>query len=317
MTPRVLIFGTGAMACFFGARLGRSGRAQVTLAGTWIEAIENIGARGITVLEDHGAWQARVGARSLAEPLPEADLALVLVKSTQTGNVAPLAARALAPGGLVVTLQNGPGNAAVLGTATGAGRVAQGVAFLGATLLAPGLVRGFPGRVVLGAAEAAPGRVQDLALLLAKSGFIAEIVEDVTPHLWLKLAANCAINPLSALLHVANGKLLDSPGARELMGAVAREVAEVARAKGIDLGQDAVVATLEVAQRTADNRSSMLQDVESGRPTEIEFMNGAVVREGHTLGVPTPVNALLLERVRRLTTGPLSENALPSLVGQP
>jgi 2-dehydropantoate 2-reductase len=316
MTPRVLIFGTGAMACFFAARLGRSGRAQVTLAGTWLEAITNIGARGITVLEDEGTWQARIAARSLAEPLPEADLVLVLVKSTQTALVAPLAARASAPGGLVVTLQNGLGNAAILEAATGAGRVAQGVAFLGAALLAPGLVRLFPGRVVVGAVGTAPSRVHDLALLLAKSGFIGEVVEDVTPHLWLKLAANCAINPLSALLHVANGKLLDSPEARQMMEAAAREVAEVARAKGIDLGQDAVAATLEVAQRTADNRSSMLQDVEGGRPTEIEFLSGAVVREGQALGVPTPVNAVLLDRVRRLTTGPLSD-ALPSLVGQP
>ncbi len=81
--------------------------------------------------------------------------------------------------------------------------------------------------------------------------------------------------------------------------------------------RSAVAATLEVAQRTAENRSSMLQDVERGRPTEIEALNGAVVREGLALGIPTPVNALLLERIRRLTTGPLSENALPSLVGQP
>lgn len=317
MTPRVLIFGTGAMACFFGARLSRSGRAQVTLAGTWLEAITSIAARGITVLEADGAWQARVGARSLVEPLPEADIVLVLVKSTQTALIAPLAARALAPGGLVVTLQNGLGNAAILEAATGAGRVAQGIAFLGATLLAPGLVRGFPGRVVLGAVGAAPSRVHDFALLLAKSGFIGEIVEDVTPHLWLKLAANCAINPLSALLHVPNGQLLDSPDTRQMMEAAAGEVAEVARAKGIDLGQDAVTATLEVAQRTADNRSSMLQDVEGGRPTEIEFLSGAVVREGQALGVPTPVNAVLLDRLRRLTAGPLSEDVAPSLVSQP
>lgn len=317
MTPRVLIFGTGAMACFFGARLGRSGRAQVTLAGTWLEAIANIAARGITVLEADGAWQARVAARSLAEPLPEADIVLVLVKSTQTALIAPLAVQALAPGGLVVTLQNGLGNAAILEAATGAGRVAPGIAFLGATLLAPGLVRGFPGRVVLGAVGTAPSRVHDLAQLLANSGFIGEIAEDVAPHLWLKLAANCAINPLSALLHVPNGALLDSPEARQMMEAAAREVAEVARAKSIDLGQDAVAATLEVARRTADNRSSMLQDVEAGRPTEIEFMSGAVVREGLALGVPTPVNALLLDRVPRLTAGPLSEGAAPSLVSQP
>lgn len=317
MTPRVLIFGTGALACFFGARLARSGRALVTLAGRWIEAVEHVKARGVTVLEDGEAWQARVEALSLAEPLPQADLVLVLVKSTQTARVAPLAARALGPQGLVVTLQNGLGNAAVLAAATGPDRLAQGVAFCGATLLAPGLVRAFSGRVILGAAGPASGRLPDLARLLAGSGFVAEIAHDLTPHLWRKLAANCAINPLSALLHVPNGELLADPESRSLLEAAAREVAEVAGAKRIDIGPEVVAATVEVARHTAQNRSSMLQDVEGGRPTEIEVMNGAVVREGQALGVPTPVNAWLLERVRRLTAGRLSEGARPALAGQP
>ena len=317
MTPRVLILGTGALACFFGARLGRSGRAQVTLAGTWIEAIGTIRARGITVLEDGGPWQARVEALSLTEPLPQADLVLVLVKSTQTARVAPLSARALGPDGLVVTLQNGLGNAAILAAATGADRLAQGVAFCGATLLAPGRVRAFPGRVVLGAAGPASGRLPDLARLLASSGLVAEIADDLTPHLWRKLAANCAINPLSALLHVPNGALLADPESRSLLEAAAREVAEVARAKSIDVGPDVVAATVEVARHTAQNRSSMLQDIEGGRPTEIEVMNGAVVSEGQALGVPTPVNAWLLERVRGLTAGRLAEGATPLLVSQP
>lgn len=315
MKPRVLIFGTGAVACFVGARLSRSG-AEVTLAGTWLEAILNIEARGITVLEDAGTWQARVGVRALTEPLPEADFVLVLVKSTQTAAVAPLAAQAVAPGGLQLSLQNGLGNAAIL-EAAGANRLAQGIAFLGATLLAPGLVRVFSGRVVLGAPPAVRDRVHDFARLLAESGFIGEIADDLTPHVWRKLAANCAINPLSAILRVQNGALLHSPEARATLEAAAREVAEVARGKGIDIGPDVVAATLDVVRRTADNRSSMLQDVESGRPTEIEVMNGAVVREGRALGVTTPVNALLLDRVRRQSTGPRFEDALPSFVSQP
>ncbi len=314
MKPRVLIFGTGALACYFGARLSRSG-AQVTLAGTWVDALLNIEARGITVLEAGGSWQAAVAARALSGPLAEADFVLVLVKSAQTGTVAPLAARALAPGGLLLSLQNGLGNTAILEAAAGAKQVGQGVAFLGATLLAPGLVRVFPGKVILGATPTVQNMIRRFALLLADSGFVGEIAGDLAPHVWCKLAANCAINPLSALLRVQNGALLDSPQTRSTLGAAALEVAEVARAKGIDVGRDVVAATLDLVRCTADNRSSMLHDVEAGRPTEIEAMNGAVVREGSALGVATPVNALLLDRVRRLGPGPRFQEGHPSPLG--
>ena len=148
----------------------------------------------------------------------------------------------------------------------------------GATLLAPGLVRAFPGHVVLEAHASA--HLAALADALARAGLPTETVPDLEPHVWRKLAVNCALNAVTAVLDVPNGAVLDDPQARALAEAAAREVAAVARARGVALPGDPAVDALSVARRTVANRSSMLQDLDRGAPTEIEFLNGAVVREG-------------------------------------
>jgi 2-dehydropantoate 2-reductase len=121
---------------------------------------------------------------------------------------------------------------------------------------------------------------------------------------WLKLAANCAINPLSALLRVPNGRLIEDAAARATLAAVAREVGAVAAALGIRLADDPAAAAEEVARLTAHNRSSMLQDVERGVATEIDVLNGAVVREAERLGVAVPENRRLLAAVHALEAEP-------------
>jgi 2-dehydropantoate 2-reductase len=127
-------------------------------------------------------------------------------------------------------------------------------------------------------------------------------VGDLQGLIWGKLAINAGINPLTALLQVINGELLERPDAKHLMARAAKEVAAVAVAKGIKLSpQDAETQILEVAWRTAKNRSSMYQDVLRGAPTEIDVICGAVVREGRRLRIPTPVNEILWRLVRALT----------------
>lgn len=299
---RILILGTGAMACLVGARLARGGRAAVTLAGTWTEALSVMAREGISLEELGQRWSSPVATTALeAAPSPGPfEIVLVLVKSVRTAAVAPLAARAVAPRGIVVTLQNGLGNRETLQRVVAPGRVTAGVATIGATLLAPGRVRGFPGRVVLGIDAGAEERTRLLASLLAESGLPTEITTDLEPHIWRKLAVNCAINPLSALLGVTNGALLDEPEPRATLMAAAREVGAIATARGIDLGaDDPADLALEVARRTAGNLSSMLQDLNRGVLTEIESLNGAVEREGQRLDIATPVNARLSRAVRK------------------
>ncbi len=285
--PRIAIVGSGALATLFAARLGRAQAVEV--GGSWTAALDALRRPGARVDDEP---PVPVAAGPLASVGP-ADFVLVLVKAAQTPSVASAAARIAAALGVVVTLQNGLGLREVLEGAVGRGRVAAGVTDLGATLVAPGHVRAFPGHIVL---EQRP----DLATLVAAlstSGLPTETTSDLRPHAWRKLAVNCALNPLTALFGIDNGAVLDDPARRLLVETAAREVRAVALAAGVNL-PDPVQDALAVAQRTAANRSSMRQDLERQAATEIEFLNGAVVREGLRLGVPTPVNAWLANQVR-------------------
>ncbi len=291
----VVVLGTGALGSLFAARLARSG-LDVVVAGSWPDGLAAMRERGISVEDDGGVWTARVTAVPRSGPLPLAPLVLVMVKSHQTAAVAPAARRSASAEGLVVTLQNGLGNAEALARAPGRGRVVTGVTTAGASLLGPASVRAFPGEVVLDRA-AAPAATDALVARLRAAAFRATAVDDIAPAVWRKLAVNCAINPLSALEGVPNGALARDPLLRERVRAAAAEVAAVARAKGVRLEQDAAEAALDVARATAGNRSSMLQDLDRGAPSEIDALSGAVCRQGRALGVPTPVNAQLWRAV--------------------
>jgi 2-dehydropantoate 2-reductase len=204
----------------------------------------------------------------------------------------------LAEDSLAVTLQNGLGNDEILAKILGGRRVSRGVTTLGVTLLAPGLVRlGGPGLVTL---EAHP-KLSKLEGVLRVAGLDLRIVEDILPDVWSKLVINAAINPLTALLHVKNGELLAIRPARDLMGELARETSLVAQALGVALPfTDPECAVQEVAMRTADNYSSMLQDVLRGALTEVDAINGAVIRNGMEKGVSTPVNQVIWSLVQAL-----------------
>jgi 2-dehydropantoate 2-reductase len=306
--PRVTIFGTGAMACLLGARLARAG-ARVTLVGTWREALAAIGRHGIRVEDGSRAWSIAVATARIAQPIDPAPIVLVLVKSHQTRTAAPYIARAVTPEGIVVTLQNGLGNRETLESAAEAARVIAGVVTAGATLLGPGHVSSHPGAIALGRRPSAPA-LGLLAALLAEAGFETELCTDLERLVWRKLAVNCAINPLSAVRGLTNGALLARPEDRDLLKSAAREVQQVAAARGVDLGADAAELACEVARRTGGNRSSMLQDVERGAPTEIDALNGAVILEGRRLGVPTPVNEWLCQELARVTAARRAGTAL-------
>ena len=294
----VLVAGTGALACYFSARLAGSGN-KVTMLGSWPE--------GLAALRLHGVRLLDMDGRTLAFPVEvlrgeEArgnfESALVLVKSWQTARVASQLQNCLARDGIALTLQNGSGNDEILKEALGPGRVALGITTLGARMLEPGYVQYTgQGKVSL---EARPN-LGSLEELLRKAGFQVEMVDDPTSLLWGKLVINAAINPLTALLRVANGELLERPQAHQLLALAAQEAAAVALAGGIRLPYtDPVLVAEQVARNTAPNLSSMLQDVLRGAVTEIEAINGAIVRRGEQLGVPTPVNKMLWQLVTSL-----------------
>lgn len=294
----LLIVGTGAMASLFASRLSAAGVA-VTMLGTWPAGLEALKQQGVTLVEADGR-QHTYPVQVTNDPVACAgtQLALVMVKSWQTQRAANQLAVCLAPDGVALTLQNGLGNRETLAQALGSQRVALGVTTIGANLAGPGCVRlAGDGVITLGAHP----RLSPLTDLLRRAGFIVENDPDPNALLWGKLIINAAINPLTALLDISNGELLKRPSARELAATIARESASVAVAQGVRLPYpDPVVATETIARRTASNRSSMLQDVKRGSPTEIDAICGAIVQAGKQTGVPTPVNRTLWQLIQGL-----------------
>ena len=294
----ILIAGTGALACLFAARLSSAGN-KLTMLGNWPEGLAALRQDGVRLLDLDGTYHHySVEVMSRKEARGNFSLCLILVKSWQTQMLADQLGKCLSAHGVVLTLQNGLGNAEILKAALTPERVLLGVTTVGATMLEPGYVQCTgTGKVSLGDHPNLGGVPE----LLHKAGFGVELVPDPVSLLWGKLVINAAINPLTALLRVPNGALLDRPAARELMREAAREAASVARLQGITLPYpDPVVAVEEVACNTAGNYSSMLQDVLRSAVTEIDSINGAIVRVGEQLGVPTPINRMFWQLVSSL-----------------
>lgn len=295
----ITIFGIGAIGTLFGSKL--NSLANVTLFGNWVEQIETIQKQGLVLTHPDGSLSRHsLPVTDDLNKISPADIVLILVKSYQTARAARQAANNLRPGGLVITLQNGLGNLEKLAETIGLGRVTLGVTAQGATVTNPGrLHHAGEGPTHLALLAGKEKQLQQVAELFNAAGMPTTLVESADSLVWGKLAINAAINPLTALLGVPNGALSQDDALRRIMSAAAREVAEVAARQGVSLPfADAACRAIEVSRATANNRSSMLQDISRGAPTEIEAISGAVVRWGRRLGVPTPVNERLLQLMK-------------------
>lgn len=296
---RAAVFGTGALGTYLAARLGRAG-AAVRVYGTWEAGSTALGASGARI---EGTPATCVEVASPAEARACHDLVLVATKSYRTDAIASAVAASRAPQGLVITVQNGLGNLERLRAAAGPGAVAAGATTAGVALVAPGIVRvAAPGEIVLGVPSDDP--IASLRLdrafeALTAAGLDVRRTDDLDAMLWRKVAVNCAINPLAALAGVENGALVATASRRRWLRSIAIEVATVARAAGVDLAlaptADAAVA---VARATAANRGSMLQDLATGRPTEIEALCGAVAATARRHACSAPLAMALAGAVR-------------------
>lgn len=302
---KIAIAGVGALACWYGARL--SEYHDVTLIGRWPEQIAALQRDGLRIRIPDGEMPDREehipALKATDDPasIEPVDWALILTKSPKTAQAASDIAPILKPDGLAVTLQNGLGNFETLAAAVGMARAAVGVSLWGVTVIEPGVIRVVTptAMTTIATRPEIEQQVRRFKSVMDAALLLTDIVPDLAGLQWRKLAINAAINPLTALLRVRNGQLLDSPAAREIMDAAAHEVAAVAAAAGIALdGLNAGQVAAQVAQDTAQNRSSMLQDVTRGAPTEIDAICGAVVRAGEKVGVTTPVNRLLYQMIK-------------------
>ena len=297
--PSIAVLGVGAMGMLFAGKLSRV--SAVTALGNWADQIETVARDGLWISEPGGRRRhcSPLIAYRTQDPAPF-DLVLVLVKSYQTEAICSTLPALLKPDGLVITLQNGLGNLDLVAASVGSDRATQGVTAHGATLTAPGhLIHAGQGKTSIAALPARASLLSAAARLLTDAGIETEIVGDVAGLIWGKLAINAAINPLTALCEVPNGELARDGRLRSIMLASAREVQAVAAALGLNLPYKSVEdEVLRVAVATAENRSSMLQDIARGSRTEIDAISGAVVEAARSSGVPAPMNRRLYKLLR-------------------
>jgi 2-dehydropantoate 2-reductase len=303
---RYLIVGAGALGSVFGGLLQHQGHA-VAFIGRGPH-FERIITQGLTL---DGIW----GNFSLGPAAPHADLSgqyeviLLCVKSFHTQEACRRVKGLLAPQGIIVSVQNGLGNLEIIAQEFGPERTIGARVIFGAQVMRPGLVRVtvYAEPVLMGAVAAAYPR-QTLAQAVAdlnRVGIPTQQVDDILTHLWGKVLYNCALNPLGAILGVPYGALGNDPQTRELMRRVIEEIYRVADIMGIVLGHTEAGAYVNfflenLVPATARHWPSMWQDLQAGRRTEIEALNGAICRYGEATGVPTPYNDAVSRLVRFL-----------------
>jgi len=296
MSESILIVGSGAMACLFAARLAASGQA-VSILGTWQPALEVLAARGVTLIDPLERTTRTFRVEVLHPPIDHhfVHSALILVKTWQTPRVADQLMQVLSGDGLALTLQNGLGNYETLVETLGIQRVAIGTTTWAAATLQPGIVQlNGIGDLVIGDRPGLEGIIQ----ILEKAGFPVQRSAEIQTLLWRKLVTNAAINPLTALLDIPNGDLLRLPAARLLMKRLVEEAVRVGCALGYPFTLEEMIASVEdVAQKTAANESSMLQDFHRGAPTEIEAITGALLGLAGQTGIDVPVHRALYQMV--------------------
>jgi 2-dehydropantoate 2-reductase len=299
---KVAIIGPGALGCLLAAKLSLAGE-EIWLVDYRVERAELLNHQGLLLKTPANVETVvKVPAKLAEEVVGPVDLAILTVKTHQTASAALSLPLLLGSGGLALTLQNGLGNLEEMARVVGPERLLGGASILGATKLREGevLLAGL-GPTYVGpppGSRVPSAEVEAVAALFRRAGFPCEVRADIEAVLWEKLLVNVGINPLTALLRVNNGDLLNMPSAWEMAVAAATEALAVARASGINLTVDPEARLREVCTATAANRSSMLQDVLAGRRTEIEALNAQVAVRGASHGIPAPVNHILTQLIR-------------------
>lgn len=291
---RIAVMGAGAVGCYFGALLARAGHT-VTLIGrpAHVQAVQ---AHGLRLQTANFDIQVPLQASTDAGAVRDADVVMLCVKSTATEAAAREMQPHLAPGALVLTLQNGVDNdervRAVLGPSVA---VAAAVVYVATAMPGPGHVRHY-GRGELVIAPSA--RSEQVASQFGAAGIAVQISANVRGALWAKLVINCAYNALSALSRLPYGPLVEAPGVRQVVDDVVAECLAVARADGVALPGDMPAAVRGLPATMPGQLSSTAQDLALGKPSEIDHLNGYVVRRGEALGIATPLNRALQVLVR-------------------
>lgn len=289
------VMGAGAVGCFFGGLLARAGHA-VTLVGR-PALVEAVRAHGLRLqMKDGFDGQIVIGAAPGPEALADADLVLFCVKSADTEAAGRAMLPHLKPGAVVLAMQNGVDNAERLAAVLGR-PVVPVVVYVATDMAGPAHVRHHGrGDLILGTGPDS-GRVAEM---LRTANIPATVSAGVTAALWDKLIINCAYNAMSAVAQVTYGTMVTVPEVRAVMADVVAEAVAVARARDITVGDDILDRVMALAAAMPNQFSSTAQDLARGKRSEIDYLNGHIVRQGAALGIPTPANRALLALVKLL-----------------
>lgn len=291
-TMRVAIIGAGAVGCYMGGLLAQAGHHVTLLARpVHCNAIQKHGL----IIERQGTREV-VPMQAVSQPnaLPQVDLVLFCVKSADTEEAGLVMTPCLQPHTVVLSLQNGIDNAQRLASVLGRDVVPVAV-YVAVDMAGPGHVAHYGGgSLLLGESDES----EQTARLLTEANIPASVVPDIIAVLWQKLVVNCAYNALSGLTQIAYAPMLATPGVQEVMGQVVAECLAVAAACGVFLPDDMPKTVLKIAELMPGQMSSTAQDLRRGKPSEIDYLNGYIVRKGQDVSVATPVNKALLVAVK-------------------
>ena len=303
---KIAIIGSGAMGGVFGALLAKGGH-DVTLVDVWREGVDAINTRGLIVEQKTGERETiRVRATTTPADAGIVDVALVFVKCYHTEAAVKSALPIVGPRTVVLSLQNGWGNAARISAIVGADKVLVGVTYHSATLAGAGHVQHMAKGVTHlgGLGGAVDARLPEIAAAFTAAGIETHVSPTIREQIWSKLALNVCSLPTSSLLRCYAGDLVQRPGTVALMQALLREVIAVATALGIKLDYtERWTAISTLLEKATTAKASMLQDVMARRRTEIDVINGAIVAEGARFGIPTPHNQTLVDLIKALEDG--------------
>jgi 2-dehydropantoate 2-reductase len=305
---KIAVMGAGAVGCYYGGMLARAGHEVVLIARPGhVRAIAKNGLRLQTQTFDE---RVPLTASTEVDALAAADVVLFCVKSTDTEAAGALMRPHLAPGTLILSLQNGVDNAERLRTILPQHRVAAGVVYVATEMAGPGHVRHKGrGELVLEPTPQMPSGLavssQSLALALSAAGVPAELSDNVRGALWAKLIVNCAYNAVSAIVQRPYGETVRGQGVQDLMRDVVSECIAVAQAEGVKVPGDVNAAVRQISQTMPLQCSSTAQDLARGKVSEIDHLNGLIVRRGQALGIATPANRVLWALVKLMEGRPL------------
>jgi len=300
---KIAILGAGAMGSLYGGFLAEGGN-EVWLLDVWREHIDAINNNGL-IIEGLSGHRIIKNIKATSNPfdIGIADLVIVFVKSTITDIVISQNLDIFDKNTIVLTLQNGLGNVEKINKLINKKNIIAGVTAHGATLISPGnIFHAGIGATNIGELNGGfSDRIRVISNIMNTAGLETTVSDNVIGLIWGKLLVNVGINALTAITKLKNGQLIDNAETEELLETAVNEAWNIVKAKGILLSYDnPIIYTKQVCKATAQNFSSMLQDITNCRKTEIDMINGAIVREGKKLGIETPVNITLTNLVKSI-----------------